>query len=162
MDHRVGRRAPQPAHYGFSNLAKTLPWQSMIDTVMGRWRIERDWQELKQELGLGHYEGRHWKGLHHHASACLGAYGFLILERLSRSKKRGLIQNASPTHQLPPARGWHPCSVMSRPLSRPAAIAWREQSPGRSRSAPVVVTQRHGIFNNTVVLELFLKVCGTA
>ena len=59
----------------------------MIDTVMGRWRIERDYQELKQELGLGHYEGRNWRGFHHHASLCLAAYGFLMLERLTRSKK---------------------------------------------------------------------------
>ena len=79
--------AQEPAHYWFSNLAKTLPWRSMIDTVMGRWRIERDYQELKQELGLGHYEGRNWRGFHHHASLCLAAYGFLMLERLTRSKK---------------------------------------------------------------------------
>lgn len=79
--------AQEPAHYWFSNLAKTQPWQTMIDTVMGRWRIERDYQELKQELGLGHYEGRNWRGFHHHASLCLAAYGFLMLERLTRSKK---------------------------------------------------------------------------
>ena len=79
--------AQEPAHYWFSNLAKTVPWQSMIDTIMGRWRIERDYQELKQELGLGHYEGRNWRGFHHHASLCLAAYGFLMLERLTRSKK---------------------------------------------------------------------------
>lgn len=79
--------AQEPAHYWFSNLAKTRPWQTMIDTIMGRWWIERDYQELKQELGLGHYEGRNWRGFHHHASLCLAAYGFLILERLTRSKK---------------------------------------------------------------------------
>jgi hypothetical protein len=53
---------------------------------MGRWRIERDYQELKSELGLHHYEGRNWRGFHHHASLCIAAYGFLMRERL-RSKK---------------------------------------------------------------------------
>jgi SRSO17 transposase len=79
--------ADEPAHYWFSNLPKNLPWQKMINTVMGRWRIERDYEELKQELGLGHYEGRNWRGFHHHASLCLAAYGFLMLERLSGRKK---------------------------------------------------------------------------
>jgi hypothetical protein len=51
------------------------------DQVRGRWRIERDYQELKQELGLGHYEGRGWRGFHHHATMCIAAYGFLISER---------------------------------------------------------------------------------
>jgi SRSO17 transposase len=42
-----------------------------------RWRVERDYQELKQEVGLGHYEGRGWRGFHHHATLCIAAYGFL-------------------------------------------------------------------------------------
>lgn len=79
--------ADEPAHYWFSNLPKNTPWQQMINTVMGRWRIERDYQELKQELGLGHYEGRNWRGFHHHACLCIAAYGFLLLERLSGRKK---------------------------------------------------------------------------
>jgi SRSO17 transposase len=79
--------ADDPAHYWFSNLPKNTPWQQMINTVMGRWRIERDYQELKQELGLGHYEGRNWRGFHHHACLCIAAYGFLLLERLSGRKK---------------------------------------------------------------------------
>lgn len=48
-----------------------------------RWRIERDYLEFKQEPSLGHYEGRNWRGFHHHASSCIAAYGFLMLERLS-------------------------------------------------------------------------------
>jgi SRSO17 transposase len=46
-----------------------------------RWIIERDYEELKQELGLGHFEGRGWRGFHHHATLCIAAYGFLIAER---------------------------------------------------------------------------------
>lgn len=79
--------AKEPAHYWLSNLPDDMRWQSMIDTVMGRWRIERDYLELKQELGLGHFEGRNWRGFHHHASLCIAAYGFLMLERLSGAKK---------------------------------------------------------------------------
>jgi hypothetical protein len=46
-----------------------------------RWRIERDYQELKQEIGLGHYEGRGWQGLYHHGTLCIAARGFLVSER---------------------------------------------------------------------------------
>ena len=46
-----------------------------------RWRIERDYEELKSELGLAHFEGRGWRGFHHHATLCIAAYGFLIRER---------------------------------------------------------------------------------
>ncbi len=81
------RDAEEPAHYWLSNLAADMPWQPMVDTVMGRWRIERDYQELKQELGMGHFEGRNWRGFHHHASLCIAAYGFLMIERLSGAKK---------------------------------------------------------------------------
>lgn len=43
--------------------------------------IDRDYQELKQELGLGQFEGRNWRGFHHHATLCIAAYGFLVAER---------------------------------------------------------------------------------
>src|ERR1700737_1193114 len=43
--------------------------------------VERDYLELKQEVGLGHYEGRGWPGFHHHGTLCIAVYGFLISER---------------------------------------------------------------------------------
>jgi len=46
-----------------------------------RWITERDYEELKQEPGLGHYEGRGWRGFHHHATLCIAAYGFLVADR---------------------------------------------------------------------------------
>jgi hypothetical protein len=66
--------------------AKT-PFKHLVANAMGRWMIERDYQELKSELGLSHYEGRNWRGFHHHATLCIAAYGFLMLERLSGKKK---------------------------------------------------------------------------
>jgi SRSO17 transposase len=53
----------------------------MVDQAKLRGRIERDYLELKQEVGLGHYEGRGWRGFHHHATLCIAAYGFLISEK---------------------------------------------------------------------------------
>ena len=71
----------EPAKYWFSNLPQRTPLQRLVRVAKARWWIERDYQELKQELGLGHYEGRNWRGFHHHASLCIAAYGFLIAER---------------------------------------------------------------------------------
>lgn len=55
--------------------------KALVGIAKQRWVIERDYEELKQELGLGHYEGRGWRGFHHHATLCIAAYGFLISER---------------------------------------------------------------------------------
>jgi SRSO17 transposase len=71
----------EPTKYWFANLPETVPFAELVDLAKLRWRIERDYQELKQELGLGHYEGRGWRGFHHHATLCVAAYGFLISER---------------------------------------------------------------------------------
>lgn len=57
----------------------------LVSLAQSRWRIERDYQELKDELGLNQYEGRSWRGFHHHASLCIAAYGFLVAERGSFS-----------------------------------------------------------------------------
>ncbi|MCX5732692.1 MAG: IS701 family transposase, partial [Deltaproteobacteria bacterium] len=46
-----------------------------------RWRVERDYQDLKEEIGLDHYEGRTWRGFHHHATLCDVAHAFLALRR---------------------------------------------------------------------------------
>ncbi len=75
------RDAKAPIKYWLSNLAEDVAFDTLVDIAKLRWRIERDYQELKQELGLDHYEGRGWRGFHHHATLCIAAYGFLISER---------------------------------------------------------------------------------
>ena len=71
----------EPTKYFLSTLPATISRRALVDATKLRWRIERDYQDLKQELGLGHYEGRGWRGFHHHATLCIAAYGFLISER---------------------------------------------------------------------------------
>jgi SRSO17 transposase len=70
-----------PTKYWFSTLPANIAFHQLVDTAKLRWRIERDYQELKQEVGLGHFEGRGWRGFHHHATLCIAAYGFLVSER---------------------------------------------------------------------------------
>lgn len=72
---------PEPTKYWLSTLPAETRLKALVDLAKLRWRIERDYQELKQELGLGHYEGRGWRGFHHHASLTIAAYGFLTAER---------------------------------------------------------------------------------
>ena len=73
--------AAEPDHYWLATLPADIAFERMVDLTKLRWRIERDYLELKQELGLGHYEGRGWRGFHHHASLCIAAYGFLVSEK---------------------------------------------------------------------------------
>ena len=71
----------EPTKYWLSTLPSRIAFCDLVDAAKLRWRIERDYQELKQEVGLGHYEGRGWRGFHHHATMCIAAYGFLVSER---------------------------------------------------------------------------------
>ena len=61
----------EPTKYWLSTLPPDIPFDKLVDAVKLRWRIEREYQELKQEVGLGHYEGRGWRGFHHHATLCI-------------------------------------------------------------------------------------------
>jgi len=70
-----------PTKYWLATVSDDITFKRLVDLAKLRWRIERDYQDLKQELGLGHYEGRGWRGFHHHATLCIAAYGFLISER---------------------------------------------------------------------------------
>lgn len=71
----------EPAKYWLSTLPPRTSLADLVFLAKHRWIIERDYQELKQELGLGHFEGRGWRGFHHHATLCIAAYGFLVSER---------------------------------------------------------------------------------
>ena len=71
----------EPTKYWLSTLPADTALVELVHLAKHRWIIERDYQELKQELGLGHYEGRGWRGFHHHATLCIAAYGFLVAER---------------------------------------------------------------------------------
>src|SRR6267378_2227573 len=71
----------EPTKYWLSTLPQDITFRRLVDLAKLRWRIERDYQELKQEVGLGHFEGRGWRGFHHHATLCIAAYGFLVSER---------------------------------------------------------------------------------
>ena len=86
----------EPIKYWFSTLPDKISFTRLVDLTKLRWRIERDYQDLKQEIGLGHFEGRGWRGFHHHATLCIAAYGFLISEREtippSGARRDGLLQ----------------------------------------------------------------------
>lgn len=95
-----------PTRYWLSNLPEDIAFDKLVDIAKLRWRIERDYQELKQEVGLGHYEGRGWRGFHHHATLCIAAYGFLISERETIPPSGP--HSAAPFVQLAVPQGYRP------------------------------------------------------
>jgi len=88
----------EPTKYWISTLPPKTKLKDLVKVAKHRWIIERDYEELKQELGLGHYEGRGWRGFHHHATLCIAAYGFLIAERnrFSPSARVGNLRLSAP------------------------------------------------------------------
>jgi SRSO17 transposase len=88
------RGEAEPTKYWLSTLPADTKFRDLVRLAKQRWIIERDYQELKQELGLGHFEGRGWRGFHHHATLCIAAYGFLLAERsrFSPSARAGKLQ----------------------------------------------------------------------
>ena len=107
-----------------------MSFKELVCNAKARWMIERDYQELKSELGLSHYEGRNWRGFHHHATLCIAAYGFLMLERLSGKK------NSAQFKEPPVSKGFRPRGSGSHATSRtlvdrhrafPSCVRHREQ-----------------------------------
>jgi SRSO17 transposase len=92
----------EPAKYWLSTLPADTPLRELVRMAKHRWIIERDYEELKQELGLGHYEGRGWRGFHHHATLCIAAYGFLVAERSRFSPSAGSGDLQLRTPKIPP------------------------------------------------------------
>ena len=98
--------AAWPTRYWLSTLPPATSLKELVHTAKARWRIERDYQELKQEVGLGHYEGRGWRGFHHHASLCIAAYGFLVAERCRFPPQQRFTRQRLTAPALP--RGFQP------------------------------------------------------
>jgi SRSO17 transposase len=149
--------AEEPTKYWLSTLPQDITFERLVDLAKLRWRIERDYQELKQEFGLGHYEGRGWRGFHHHATLCIAAYGFLISERgtippsgpltAAGLPKLGLPAGYRPRGAADQARAPHP-QLDRNPApandrrSRQALVEMPLLRPeNRSQQAPPFVTQ---------------------
>src|ERR1700710_593652 len=96
----------EPTQYCLSTLPATISPRALVAVTELRWRIKRDCQDLKQELGLGQYKGRGWRGFHHHATLCTAAYGFLILERAAFPPLAGCRRPSFPAPALP--EGYRP------------------------------------------------------
>lgn len=94
-----------PTKYWLSTVAEDTPLAALVDITKLRWRIERDYEELKSELGLAHFEGRGWRGFHHHATLCIAAYGFLIRERAAFPPSGALFRKEPGLSNRPARRG---------------------------------------------------------
>lgn len=136
-------REAEPSKYFLSTLPEDTPIEELISVAHQRWRIERDYQDLKQDFGLGHYEGRGWRGFHHHAALSIAAYGFLMAERLVADKPVGRKKNfierqvpALPEGYVP--RG-SPASTASRgDLDHDAASSAELSADRKARAVPLL------------------------
>jgi Transposase DDE domain len=142
----------EPTKYWLSSLPDDIGFSRLVDLAKLRWRIERDYQELKQEVGLGHFEGRGWRGFHHHASLCIAAYGFAISEQETPLRTAFLhaLPSASPSRRLStPRRHRSGLSATFRTRSplcgedgrQPSSGACRDVHVARGTIAKELVTQ---------------------
>ena len=145
----------KPTKYWLSTLPEAAPIEVLVDTAKLRWRIERDYEELKSELGLAHFEGRSWRGFHHHATLCIAAYGFLIRERAAippsgarRRETSRLSQRPRPQGAADPTRTTHrkldrdhPTTAHSRPCPKPLALPVLPSHATTTALSGAIVTQ---------------------
>jgi SRSO17 transposase len=83
----------KPSDYFLSNLGRRVRPKRLLELACLRWRVERDYQDMKQEVGLEHYEGRSWVGLHHHLTICMAAHAFLASQRKLFPPQTGRIDS---------------------------------------------------------------------
>jgi SRSO17 transposase len=104
--------------YYLSNLPADAALEALAVSIKARWVCEQLHQQLKEELGLDHFEGRSWRGLHHHALLCQLAFAFLQHLRLGEKRTR-LLQRRTAAPAEPPR---HPAAHSGRAHPRPAAL----------------------------------------
>src|SRR5450631_2602351 len=131
----------EPTKYWLSTLPEDITFPALVEFTKLRWRIERDYQELKQEVGLGHFEGRGWRGFHHHATLCIAAYGFLISERETIPPSGSGSARSLPELTLP--GGYRP---------RGSAAAARTPHPKLDRHHAPAIDSRSG--QNTAAMSM--------
>ena len=137
----------EPLKYWLSTLPEDVPLERMVYEAKMRWRIERDYQDLKQDLGLGHYEGRGWRGFHHHACLSIAAYGLLLAQRLVHPDETGVKKNSAlrqepalPTHYKP--RG-SPAHAAPRPIiDHELAAAYRRSLASNDAALPLLSSRQ--------------------
>jgi len=139
------RGEAEPTKYFLSTLPAATALKELVRVAKLRWRIERDYQELKQELGLGHFEGRSWRGFHHHATLCVAAYAFLLAQRIATPKKTLPHPIFGQVPALP--EGFRPrgSPAKAAPRSRfdnNAATGTRRGTDRRTRSVPMLRSER--------------------
>jgi SRSO17 transposase len=118
----------EPTKYWLSTVPASVKLKELVALAKQRWIIERDYEELKQELGLGHYEGRGWRGFHHHATLCIAAYGFLVAERNRFSPS---ARSGTPGLSIPePPPGFRP---RGSPPTRAASLVSKLAEGSRHR-----------------------------
>jgi SRSO17 transposase len=129
-----------PRKYWLSNLPPRMSLKKLAHTAKARWLIERDYQELKQELGLGHYEGRGWRGFHHHATLSIAAYGFLLDQRLKGggSKKNSARSQAPGLPASYQPRGSRQDAASRTRLHRHASLPVQSRARAGTRSLSVL------------------------
>jgi SRSO17 transposase len=135
----------EPTKYWLSTLDKNISFRELVDVAKMRWRVERDYQELKQEVGLGHYEGRSWPGFHHHGTLCIAIYGFLISERETIPPSGARCSRSLKTLAIPagyrPRGAPDPAPAARSPLNRdPSSQASRRDRP-TAAALPILRTQ---------------------
>ena len=106
----------EPTKYWLSNLHASINLCKLVAIARLRWRIERDHEELKQELDLGHFEGRNWRGFHHHETLSIVTYSFLVLERCLFPRSHS---------KQPKSRFTYP---VCNPTTRPRRCPFRQNS----------------------------------
>lgn len=117
-----------PTKYSLSSLPANTPLKELVRLSKLRWRVERDYQELKGEVGLDHFEGRTWRGFHHHATLCMVAHGFLALRRALSPPEENALDAArgAPSASAPAAAPHWPLPALPalhrRPRSSSGAI----------------------------------------
>src|SRR5215212_4616857 len=103
-----------------TNHPADAPLKVLAALIKARWICEQMHQQLKEELGLEHFEGRSWRGLHHHVLLCQLAFAFLQHLRLGGKKRRDPTRARAAT-RAEPAR--HPAAHRSGPCPHPAALS---------------------------------------